>query len=374
MRPVKLLKLSPAEKKKFQRQLLSWFAERKRDLPWRRTRDPYRIWISEIMLQQTRVAAVIPYYEKFIGRFATVESLARAKTETVLKYWSGLGYYSRARNMHRAAKQMVSRHARQFPRDHQDAIALPGIGRYTAAAVLSIAYGEPLAVLDGNVARVLARIGAIRTNLRAPGTWQSLETAAQDLLAQDSPGDWNQAVMELGATVCTPKSPRCEQCPVASSCRAYKLAIANELPVTHPKRDAVEVILAATVFLDCEGQTIVMRKQGPGGALFSNLWQFPAIEVSAHESAGAAQLITKSFGLRQMHSAQALDTVRHSVTFRKVTILPYLIRLARLPEIASSRAIALNRISSLPISNLTRKIAATAVRHICDSPAAHSAK
>ena len=374
MRPVKFLKLSPAEKKKFQRQLLSWFAERKRDLPWRRTRDPYRIWISEIMLQQTRVAAVIPYYEKFTGRFATVESLARAKTETVLKCWSGLGYYSRARNMHSAAKEIVARHARRFPRDHKDAIALPGIGRYTAAAVLSIAYGEPLAVLDGNVARVLARIGAIRTNLRAPGTWQSLESAAQDLLAQEAPGDWNQAVMELGATVCTPKSPRCEQCPVASSCRAYKLGIANKLPATRPKRDAVEVILAATVFLACEGQTIVLRKQGPGGALFSNLWQFPDMEVSGHESAEVPKLIAKTFGLRQPHSVQALDTVRHSVTFRKVTIRPYLIRLARLPEIPSGRAIALDRINSLPISNLTRKIAATAARHISDSPVVPSVK
>ncbi|MGH9679363.1 MAG: A/G-specific adenine glycosylase, partial [Candidatus Acidiferrales bacterium] len=210
-----LLAISPAEKQQFRRRLLAWFAEQKRDLPWRRTKDPYRIWLSEIMLQQTRVAAVIPYYERFVAKFPSVRALARARTETVLRHWAGLGYYSRAKNLQCAAKEMIVQHGGAFPREFDRALALPGIGRYTGAAVLSIAYEEPLAVLDGNVARVLARIGAVRGDLRAPALWRSLEDAAQELLARNAPGDWNQAMMELGATLCTPKSPRCPECPVS---------------------------------------------------------------------------------------------------------------------------------------------------------------
>src|SRR5579862_5949790 len=197
----------------FQTKLLGWFAEAKRDLDWRKTRDPYRVWISEIMLQQTRVATVLPYYRRFLKRFPTVDALARARSESVLRAWAGLGYYSRARNLHRAAKEISARHGGGFPRRLEDALALPGIGHYTAAAVLSIAYGEPHAVLDGNVARVLARLGAIRGDLRQPERWRKLAAAANVLLpAQAAPpiiapdgsspdgsvstaaaGDWNQA-------------------------------------------------------------------------------------------------------------------------------------------------------------------------------------
>src|SRR3984893_2691485 len=183
----------------FQAQLLGWYADAKRDLDWRRTRDPYRVWISEIMLQQTRVAAVLPYYRRFLARFPTVNALARARRESVLHSWAGLGYYSRARNLHRAAKEIVARHCGEFPRRMEEALALPGIGHYTAAAVLSIAYGEPHAVLDGNVARVLARLGAIRGDLRRPKRWRELAGAATALLPAQSvsdaeppsrPGDW----------------------------------------------------------------------------------------------------------------------------------------------------------------------------------------
>jgi A/G-specific adenine glycosylase len=247
MPPVSLLEIPPAEIKSFQRRLLSWFAKRKRDLPWRRTKDPYRIWLSEIMLQQTRVAAVIPYYQRFLEKFPTVQALARAKTETVLSRWAGLGYYSRARNLQGAAKEIVARHAGKFPREYGEALALPGIGRYTAAAVLSIAYEEPFAVLDGNVARVLARIGAVRGDLRAPALWRSLEAEAQDLLARKSSGDWNQAMMELGATLCTPKSPRCVECPVSAWCRARKLGVAGEIPDARIKRATVNLTIAAAV-------------------------------------------------------------------------------------------------------------------------------
>src|SRR6266849_8168411 len=239
--------LQPHELRTFRKQLLKWFGAFQRDLPWRRTGDPYRIWLSEIMLQQTRVAAVIPYYQRFVAKFPSVRALARARTESVLRHWAGLGYYSRARNLQRAAKEIVAGHRGKFPREYDEALALPGIGRYTAAAVLSIAYQQPLAVLDGNVARVLARMGALRGDVRAPAIWRSLDAEAQDLLDRQSPGDWNQAMMELGATLCTPKSPRCEDCPASKWCRARKLGIAAEIPEARRKRATVEITLAAAV-------------------------------------------------------------------------------------------------------------------------------
>src|SRR5229473_188176 len=207
----------------FRKQLLGWFRQFQRDLPWRRTRDPYRIWLSEIMLQQTRVAAAIPYYEMFLQRFPDVHTLAAAPQEEVLRFWSGLGYYSRARNLQKAAQQIVAKHGGKFPTRLEDTLALPGIGNYTAAAILSIAFGKKLAVLDGNVARVLARLGAIRGDVRESQRWQTLQDNANFFLDPDSPGDWNQAMMELGATLCTPKLPQCLLCPVAQFCKGRKL-------------------------------------------------------------------------------------------------------------------------------------------------------
>lgn len=368
MAPVSILEISPAEKKTFQRRLLSWFARRKRDLPWRRTRDPYRIWISEIMLQQTRVAAVIPYYERFLAKFPTVQELARAKTETVLGHWAGLGYYSRARNLQRAAKEIVARHAGEFPREYEQALALPGIGRYTAAAVLSIAYQEPLAVLDGNVARVLARIGAARGDLRAPAVWRSLEAEAQDLLALKIPGDWNQAMMELGATLCTPKSPRCGECPVSGSCKAQKLGIAAELPDARQKRATVKLTLAAAVLLDPLGQTLLLRHLDGEGDLFSHLWQFPALETSARAASDLARYLCKQFGITPKSAITPLKTTRHAVTFRNIRVQPFLIRVARLPIFEAARTAHLQQLGDLPISNLTRKIAAAALAHSSRPP------
>jgi A/G-specific adenine glycosylase len=355
---VNLLKIPAGEIPKFKRRLLAWFAARKRDLPWRRTSDPYRIWLSEIMLQQTRVAAVIPYYERFLEAFPDAPALARASEDRVLANWAGLGYYSRARNLQRAAKEIVLRHRGEFPREYESALALPGIGRYTAAAVLSIAYGEPHAVLDGNVARVLARLGARRGDLRAPGMWRKLEAAAQDLLATKSPGDWNQAMMELGATVCTPKSPRCEECPIERWCRARKLGVEGTLPRARNKRDSVDVTLAAAVFLDPRGRTLLVRQPGGDGALFSRMWQFPAIETARSNERTALTLhLREKFDVEVNGNLTALAAARHTVTFRNIRLEPYLIRVARLPRVQGAQAIPLARIQSLPISNATRKIA-----------------
>jgi A/G-specific adenine glycosylase len=349
---------------KFRRRLLAWFSARKRDLPWRRTKDPYRVWLSEIMLQQTRVAAVVPYYESFLLRFPNMRALGRAQAEAVLSHWAGLGYYSRARNLLRAAREIVARHNGRFPSEYDAALALPGIGRYTAAAVLSIAYDKPLAVLDGNVARVVARLGALRGDLRAPALWQKLEAAAQGLLTQKTPGDWNQAMMELGATVCIPKSPKCGECPVAGWCLARELGIAGQLPDTRKKRASVQVTLAAAVLLDPRGRTLLVRQAGGDGALFSRMWQFPALEASADTSFILAKHLREKFAVKVAgEKLVQLKTARHAVTFREIRLEPFLIQVERLPKIKGARTPLLGRFGRLPISSATRKIASAALAH-----------
>jgi len=313
------------------------------------------------MLQQTRVAAVIPYYQRFVANFPDVRALARARADRVLANWAGLGYYSRARNLQRAAKEIVARHDGQFPRAYEAALSLPGIGRYTASAILSIAHGEPHAVLDGNVARVLARIGALRGDLRAPFTWRRLDAAAQLLLARKAPGDWNQAMMELGATVCTPTSPRCGECPAAKWCSARKLGIAEQLPPARKKRATVEVTLAAAVLLDPRGRTLLVRQTNDDGALFSRMWQFPALQA-ARASAGRAlaEHLKERFGLNVDGRLIPLATARHTVTFRDVRLKPYLIRIPRLPRPAGARIVTLSNLGRVPVSAATRKIARAA--------------
>jgi A/G-specific adenine glycosylase len=361
MPPVSVLKIPGTEIPNLRRRLLAWFANRKRDLPWRRTGDPYRIWISEIMLQQTRVAVVIPYYEQFVAKFPTLRSLARARTETVLGRWAGLGYYSRARNLHLAAKEISARHGGRFPRGYEAALALPGIGRYTAAAVLSIAYGVPLAVLDGNVARVLARLGAVRGDLRAPARWRELESTAQELLARQSAGDWNQAMMELGAMVCTPKSPRCGECPAAAWCQARKLGLTEQLPAPRKKRTTLHVTLAAAVLLDSRGRTLLVRQTRGGSELFSRMWQFPALETDADAASDLARYLHKNFRITVNGDHAPLKTVRHTVTLHDIRLVPFVIRVARLPRIEGARTAALGRLGKLPISSATRKIARAAL-------------
>ena len=360
----------------FHAQLLGWFAEAKRDLDWRATRDPYRVWISEIMLQQTRVAAVVPYYRRFLERFPTVNDLAGARIDAVLRHWAGLGYYSRARNLHRAAKEIVARHGGEFPRLLEDALALPGIGRYTAAAVLSIAYGEPLAVLDGNVARVLARLGAIRGDLRRPRRWRALSAAADALLParrkqcprsrQATPGDWNQAMMELGATVCTPRAPRCDACPVSRWCRAHALGIALRLPSPRRKPKPVRLALSAAVLLDPRGRTLLVRQKSGHSALFSNLWHFPAVQSPASKPGSPQKLAAYlRSDLASPPQLEPLPPARHTVTFRRILLAPYLVRVPKLPRPNSRTAGAVRTprladLGRLPISSATKKIAASA--------------
>jgi A/G-specific adenine glycosylase len=361
------IEVPPAILEKIQSNLLAWFDRHRRELPWRASRDPYRVWIAEVMLQQTRIAYVITYYEKFLARFPNFATLAQAPQRDVLKLWSGLGYYSRARNLHAAAKAIVAQHDGEFPRDLAAALALPGIGTYTAAAVLSIAYDAPLAVLDGNVARVLARLNAVQGELRAPANWSALGTAAQDFLVAQRAGDWNQALMELGEVVCTPKSPACLICPVVHECRAYAQGLTTEIPAPRTKRATKQVHIAAAVLLDPQKRTLLVKDPGAhDDVLFSRMWQFPAIAATSAPTAKRelAAHLRSTLKLTGTLKLTALKRVRHGVTFRDITLEPYLLRLPTIPPQPRTRILPLKRFASVPISNATRKIAKAALAAI----------
>jgi A/G-specific adenine glycosylase len=252
---------------------LSWYAASRRDLPWRRTRDPWAIWVSEIMLQQTRVDTVVPYYERFMQRFPTPLALAEASEDEVLSAWSGLGYYRRARLLHAGARAATA----GIPSTRDTLLELPGIGRYTAGAIASIAYGEAVGLVDGNVARVLARIFAIDEDMKRAGL-RTATDLADTLVPAHAAGDWNQALMELGATVCTPRSPFCQSCPVAKSCRARAEGRVAELPrITEkakPKPQRVQSLVAR------KGKRILLARRRSEG-LFGGLWEPPSLDGGA---------------------------------------------------------------------------------------------
>ncbi|MBV8515044.1 MAG: A/G-specific adenine glycosylase [Acidobacteria bacterium] len=356
---------------------MEWFHKYQRDLPWRRNKDPYRVWLSEIMLQQTRVAAVIPFYERFLKHFPTIAALAAAPEAEVLRLWAGLGYYSRARNLQRAAQEIVAKHGGEFPRSAERTLALPGIGSYTAAAILSIAFGSRHAVLDGNVARVIARLGAVHGDLREGGRWQALQAAAQALLDPDTPSDWNQAMMELGAMICAPKSPQCLLCPVAEFCLARRRGLTEVIPEKRKKRAIELVELAAAVFIDKQRRTLLLPPpetdrdhvtQDEVRPLISKMWHFPMIAVHRDVSRELVEFLKRFNGLGAKGSKpklQELRGARHTVTYRAIRLRPFRIAVAKLPRIAGAKAVLLSDLvsgSKFAVSNLTRKIVQSAAQ------------
>lgn len=262
----------------FQKHLISWFEREKRDLPWRKSKDPYKIWVSEIMLQQTRVDTVIPYFNNFIRKFPTLKSLAEADEDEVLKAWEGLGYYSRARNLHAAVKEVQEKYGGKVPKTKKEITSLKGVGPYTAGAILSIAYGVPEPAVDGNVMRVLSRILLIREDISKPSARKIFEEAAGQMISRDNPSAFNQGLMELGALICTPVSPGCLLCPVQEFCLARREGVQEELPVKTRGQKQRRVSLAAFVLQDKEGRTLIRKR--PEEGLLAKLWEFPTIELA----------------------------------------------------------------------------------------------
>ncbi|HTM38872.1 MAG TPA: A/G-specific adenine glycosylase [Terriglobales bacterium] len=303
---------------RFRDALLGWYRRNRRDLPWRRTLDPYAIWVSEIMLQQTRVTAVIAHYNRFLKRFPNVQKLAAARESSVLGHWSGLGYYRRARNLHAAAKAVVREHAGVFPRTAAGLQTLPGIGRYTAAAIASIAFDEASAVVDGNVERVISRLSGC--TIASHQIWE----AAAVLLENEHPGDFNQAMMELGATVCRPAEPNCLACPVRSFCRTRGRHSAGRKRTRQVKR---EIAYA----LEQGGNSVRLVQRGANEQLMPGMWELPQVEVPAQH--------------------KLLFSLRHSIT-----VTDYRVRVLSVAGELAGTWIKYSRLAALPLTGLTKKI------------------
>jgi A/G-specific adenine glycosylase len=312
--------------------LVDWYRRGHRDLPWRRTADPYCIWVSEIMLQQTRAQAVIPYYQRFLDRFPTVESLAAAAEQDVLALWAGLGYYSRARNLRHAAQRAVEQGG--FPRDYAAIRELPGIGDYTAAAVASIAFGLPHAVVDGNVLRVVARMENDSADIASSRTRERFRAIVQEWMGRWEPGVFNQALMELGATVCLPSNPRCAACPMARSCRASQAGTTAQLPVKLRKTEPVAI--SAMLLLVRRGDRVLLRQKEAGARRMAGFWELPSPE----ELRGAR--VGKNWG-----------EFRHTITHHHYT---FTVRSATVREVGSDfRWFSAKELAEVPLSTTARK-------------------
>ncbi|WP_409297056.1 A/G-specific adenine glycosylase [Peribacillus sp. SCS-26] len=283
----------------FQKDLIGWFDREQRDLPWRKDRDPYKVWVSEIMLQQTRVDTVIPYFNRFIEWFPTIASLAEADEEKVLKAWEGLGYYSRVRNLQSAVQEVEAEYGGIVPDTPQEISKLKGVGPYTSGAILSIAYGRPEPAVDGNVMRVLSRILLIEEDIAKPKTRNIFEAAVRELIDHDNTSSFNQALMELGAIICTPRVPSCLLCPVREHCMAFSEGVQSSLPVKNQQKKSRTVPITAAVLTNGKGEILIHKR--PSTGLLANLWEFPNFE-----DAGA--LMTKRESFRQLF-AESLGAV-----------------------------------------------------------------
>jgi A/G-specific adenine glycosylase len=299
------------------RSLLTWYAEFGRQLPWRESRDPYKIWVSEIMLQQTQVKTVMPYYDRWLTQFPTIQALAAADQQQVLKAWQGLGYYARARNLHRAAQEVVEKYQGIFPQVFEQVIELPGIGRSTAGGILSAAFNQPVAILDGNVKRVLARLVALQVPPAKVVTplWQLSEA----LLAPNQPRDFNQALMDLGATVCTPRNPACLICPWQQHCQAYNLGIQSELPMAESRAPIPHKQIGVAVIWNDRGEILIDRRRQEG--LLGGLWEFPGGKIEPGETVEACIVreIQEELGI-EVSVGDRLITVDHTYTHFRVTL------------------------------------------------------
>jgi A/G-specific adenine glycosylase len=337
-----------ARRRRLVARLVAWYSDHARDLPWRRTSDPYAIWISESMLQQTRVEAVIDYWTRFLERFPTIEGLANAQEDDVLTQWSGLGYYRRARSLHAAAKAVVADHGGRMPSDGASLRALPGIGPYTVGAIRSIAFDQPAALVDGNVERVFARLFDL--DLDAAALKRQSWELAESLVPEQSPGAWNQALMELGATVCTPRSPRCEDCPVARSCAARSAGTIADRPRPKVKLPPLEVALELAWASDGDRILLVQR---PTGGRMAEMWELPTREIE--NAAGVLSGLFPAEFAGPLELDEALTNVRHSITKHRIRAV--LRRATGVPKrLDFGRLVAPDELAEMPLTGMTRKV------------------
>lgn len=317
-----LHQLTTFNKSKFQNDLVDWYLSEHRDLPWRKDRDPYKIWVSEVMLQQTRVDTVIPYFERFINRFPTVQALAEADEETVLKAWEGLGYYSRARNLQQGVREVYERYESIVPDNKKEISDLKGVGPYTAGAILSIAYGKAEPAVDGNVMRVLSRILNIEEDIAKAKTRKIFEAAVTELIPDDRTSEFNQGLMELGAVVCTPKSPKCLLCPVQEHCTAFAEGKQDALPKKGKKKPPKAVSMAVAVVTN-ESDEVLIHRRPPEG-LLASLWEFPGFEVSGNgqKKRQLIQKMSENYGA-DIAIERRLRNIQHVFTHLKWELAVY---------------------------------------------------
>ncbi len=306
-------------------ELLNWFRVHRADLPWRQDRDPYRVWLAEIMLQQTQVGTVIGYYERFLARFPTVEALAAASLDEVLKLWEGLGYYSRARYLHRAARMIASEYGGQWPATAEALMRLPGIGRYTAGAIASLAFGQDVPVLDGNVIRILTRLYDIPDDVGQPATRQRLWALAESLVPRGQAGPYNEALMELGRLICKPRRPLCQQCPVSAHCRAFRAGAQEQRPVKRRRAPAPHQHVAAGVVHgkgEYEGRILIAQR--PAEGLLGGLWEFPGGKQEDGETLPEtlARELKEELGIT-VAVGEFLVKIRHAFTHFRITLHAY---------------------------------------------------
>jgi A/G-specific adenine glycosylase len=310
-------------KTQLHKSLLSWFSHYARVLPFRGAKDPYAIWLSEIMLQQTQVKTVIPYYERFLKKLPTIEALAVAKLDTILKLWQGLGYYTRAKSLHKAAQVIVEKHGGVFPSDFEAILALPGIGRYTAGAIASIAFGLRKPVLDGNVIRVLCRLYAIKDNPADAKAREKLWTITEQLLPDKNCGDWNQSLMELGSEICTPKNPLCDKCPVQQFCLAYRNNLQNELPIRKKEKKTPHYTVVVAVTINEQGKLLIDKRKPEG--FLGGMWELPGGKKTKGETFTQAieREVLEETGLT-VKAGKKLCVVKHVYSHFSVTLHTYL--------------------------------------------------
>lgn len=358
--------IAPELRRRIRARLLGWYDRNRRDLPWRRRwADPYAQWVAEIMLQQTRVETVLDYYERFLKRFPTVASLARARHQTVLKQWEGLGYYRRILHLHEAARGIAA-NGRLLPRSAEELRKLKGVGDYTAAAIASIAYGEPVAAVDGNVARVIGRLFAITDDALSTAGKRRIQSIADQLLSTRRPGDVNQAWMDLGSLICTPSSPKCGQCPLSRHCQAHQLDLTDELPIRGANKRRVVLTQTFVVVIFTDGDRVLVRRR-PTGGLWSGLWELPVWEIST-DGAGASVIRTwaQQLGLRSIRKVQRLGAVCHQLTHRRMVFEAHHVIVccdrarADAPltrkRLGVAKWVRIEELNALPLSTAQRKV------------------